>query len=146
MADANGKMKNAIRDRLGEWNGPDDLPPKERPEMQADEYPFATTEEGLSRARAEDGILDGSVAWVHGNQNRVAGTQLQQFYRTDRVLFGGRDEFWSNRSPDGLNPAWHEAGPLPASGGPRRIAGGHCLWLRAAGPARCESASVRAGG
>ncbi|WP_446461298.1 NucA/NucB deoxyribonuclease domain-containing protein [Streptomyces sp. BRA346] len=67
--------------------------------MQADEYPFATTEEGLSRARSEDGILDGSVAWTHGNQNGTAGNRLQDFYRTDRILFGGNDEFWVNIEP-----------------------------------------------
>ncbi|MBD3008504.1 MULTISPECIES: hypothetical protein [unclassified Streptomyces] len=99
VANANRRVKDAIRDRQGEWNGPDDLPPKERPEMQADEYPFATTEEGLSRATAEDGIFDASVAWVDGDQNTVAGNQLQEFYRKDRVLFGGRDEFWVNVQP-----------------------------------------------
>ncbi|MFK0116824.1 hypothetical protein [Streptomyces sp. NPDC090994] len=92
---ANQLEKNRVRDHVAPYNGPDDLPPKPDAPVDADEYPFATTQEGAGQ-RDGTGAITGnfSVQWVDSQENRKAGRQLRDFYRTERILYGNQDEFY----------------------------------------------------
>ncbi|MGP4012843.1 NucA/NucB deoxyribonuclease domain-containing protein [Streptomyces sp. 4N124] len=97
---ANRAEQRKIRDRNAPYNGPDDLPPKPSPDVQADEFPFASTREGLGAKDAQGNIIgNGSVAWVNAQQNIAAGNQLKDFYKNDRILMGDQDEFYVNIVP-----------------------------------------------
>ncbi|TLS46259.1 hypothetical protein FE633_09970 [Streptomyces montanus] len=92
----NFREKERIRLRQEIWKGPDDLPPPpadppvEGGTWQADEFPFASTREGMAAARRNldaGGTFNGSVQWVNQNQNRDAGNMLKEFYKRDRILY-----------------------------------------------------------
>ncbi|MBE8470336.1 NucA/NucB deoxyribonuclease domain-containing protein [Streptomyces justiciae] len=97
---ANRAEQRRIRDRSAPYNGPDDLPVKPPADVQADEFPFASTREGLGAKDAQGNLLgNGSVAWVDSAQNIAGGNQLKDFYKRDRILMGDHDEFYVNIVP-----------------------------------------------
>lgn len=59
---------------------------KRPPGKSCDEYPFASTHEGA----ASNSDFDWD--WVDATQNSLAGTDLGEFYKKNRMLDG--DEFW----------------------------------------------------
>ncbi|OKI86617.1 hypothetical protein A6A27_39910 [Micromonospora sp. CB01531] len=89
----------AEKDRAcqGEWPYTDTgIPPEERPTdgQDCDEYPFASTLQGTAARRFRLMPVDFSVRAVSATQNRSAGSQLPNFYRDDRILYGENDYFW----------------------------------------------------
>ncbi|MGI8809034.1 MAG: NucA/NucB deoxyribonuclease domain-containing protein [Acidimicrobiales bacterium] len=55
------------------------------PAYHCDEYPFASTAEGMRTGNAR-------VKYIWGSHNQSAGGKLSGFYSADRMLYG--DPFW----------------------------------------------------
>lgn len=64
------------------------LPPHD-PDEECDEYPFGTTAEG---AASPD--WDFSVKYIDGGQNGRGGLDLQDFYKSSRILYRDMDQFY----------------------------------------------------
>jgi hypothetical protein len=56
--------------------------------FDCDEYPFASTYEGASRAQYEGARYTNhwSVRWINRDQNQEAGRRLGRWYVNDRIL------------------------------------------------------------
>ncbi|GAA1823270.1 hypothetical protein GCM10009682_49470 [Luedemannella flava] len=86
--------RGPVRDQyagLGLW--PDNTPTTGN---DCDEYPFRSTREGAaSRARLGEAGWDFSVRAVDSKQNQLAGSRLNKYYRSDRILYN-TDDFYVN--------------------------------------------------
>ncbi|MEU1729378.1 NucA/NucB deoxyribonuclease domain-containing protein [Nonomuraea sp. NPDC005692] len=79
-----------------------------------DEYPFASTHEGLDKAG-----INFSVAWVEGPDNCSGGAKLVDWYQKNRILEG--DPFWVDVVKKGSKPP-----PDVAQADPSEFDFAHC--------------------
>ncbi|MGP4001789.1 NucA/NucB deoxyribonuclease domain-containing protein [Streptomyces sp. 8N706] len=98
---ANKLELERIKHGRAPYGKPNDLRPKPTDKSyDLDEYPMASTQEGLAdKAGGEQLTGNSSVDWVDSGQNQAGGRLLKDFYARDRILYGQHDEFYVHIAP-----------------------------------------------